>query len=244
WVQLVLEVNRRLFTGDFAAAETKLRESLELRETRGAAAQAAFELQRFVLRREQGRLTEIDSELEACADRNAGRRVLRCALANLSAELGRTDVARDQFDRLAVGDFAAVPLDGDWLVSAALLAETCRALDDSAAAASLYDLLLPYSTLNVSGEGEVSLGAVSRYLGHLAAVRGRPADAVIHFEEALEQNARMGAEPWLAHTQHDLGEILLEAGRKAARPRAHELIETALATYRVLGVRGPARRRA
>src|SRR5262249_57452103 len=90
----------------------------------GGAAEAAFELQRFVLRREQGRLTEIDSELEACADRNAGRRVLRCALANLSAELGRTDVARDQFDRLAVGDFAAVPLDGDWLVSPPLLPHT------------------------------------------------------------------------------------------------------------------------
>ena len=236
WVQLVLETTRNTFLGNFEAAEKTLLESFELGGSRGEGAQAAFELQRFVLRRERGGLDEIASDLENCAVRNATRRALRCALANVCAALGRLDEARLHLGRLAADDFEAVPLDGDWLVSAAFLAETCRMVGDRDAAAFLYARLHPYAVRNVSGEGEVAIGAVSRYLGHLAAASGDAAEAVRHFEDALERNARMGARPWLAHTHHDLGELLLERGLKGDRPRAHDLLEAALATYRELGM--------
>jgi hypothetical protein len=45
----------------------------------------------------------------------------------------------------------------------------------------------------------------------------------------------MGARPWLAHTQHDYARMLLVSGRGAGE-RALELVETALATYRDLGM--------
>jgi hypothetical protein len=56
-------------------------------------------------------------------------------------------------------------------------------------------------------------------------------DAARHFEQAIELNARMGARPWLAHTQRDYARILAERGEKK---RASELVAAALATYREL----------
>jgi len=146
------------------------------------------------------------------------------------------DEARLRLAALAADGFGVLPGDGDWLVSAGFLAETCRFASHRSAAASLYPLLLPYAKRNANGQGEVSTGAVSRYLGLLAAVISSGDEAVHHFEHALELNARMGARPWLAHTQHDYGELLLERGRPGDRARAHELLEAALATYRELGM--------
>jgi DNA-binding SARP family transcriptional activator len=237
WVQLVLETNRSLFVGELEAAERTLSESFELRESRGRAAEPAFELQRFVLRREQGRLAEIEPALERSVADHPKRRVLGCAQANLTAELGRLDVARRHLARLSEQDFAALPLDGDWLVSAAFVAETCNTVGDSEAAAALHRRLLPFVNLNVSGEGEVSLGAVSRYLGHLAQARNEFDEAVRYLERALEENSQMGTRTWLAHTQHDLGELLFERGLHPDQRRARELIDSALASYRDLGIK-------
>ena len=236
WVQLVLESTRSLFVGNFEAAEETIGQAFELRRARGDAARGAFELQRFVLRREQGRLAEVESALESCASEYRTRPVLRCALANLFVELGRADEARPRLAALAGDDFGSLPLDGDWLVSAAFLAEACAFVDDRASAASLYRLLLPYAERNVSGEGEVSTGAVSRYLGILASALGRFDDAVCHFEHALALNARMGARPWLAHTRHDYARMLLARGEAADRERAQDLLDQALVTYRALGM--------
>jgi DNA-binding SARP family transcriptional activator len=234
WVQLVLETSRSTLLGDFEAAGETLYQAFELREARGEAALSVFELQRFVLRRERGGLGEIASELEHCASTHRSHRpVLRCAIANLFAELGDGEEARRRLGVLAADEFAAVPLDAEWMVSASLLAETCRLTRDTSAAASLYRLLLPYAGRNVNSVGEVSTGAVSRYLGLLAATLSRYDDAANHFESALEMNARMGARPWLAHTKHDYATMILERPR-GDKPRAEELLEAALTSYREL----------
>ena len=64
----------------------------------------------------------------------------------------------------------------------------------------------------------------------------RWSDAEPHFEDALELNERMGARPWLAHTQHDYAEMLLARDEAADRDRADGLLESAIATYRELGM--------
>ena len=46
----------------------------------------------------------------------------------------------------------------------------------------------------------------------------------------------MGARPWLAHTQHDYGEMLLARAASGDRERAQKLLDSALATYRELGM--------
>jgi tetratricopeptide (TPR) repeat protein len=65
---------------------------------------------------------------------------------------------------------------------------------------------------------------------------GRYDDARRHFEDALAMNQRLGARPWLAHTQNDYAQMLLAHGAAGDRPRAEELQDQALATYRELGI--------
>ena len=48
----------------------------------------------------------------------------------------------------------------------------------------------------------------ARYIGLLAATSARPDDAEHHFERALDLNGRIGARPWLAHTQRDYARML------------------------------------
>jgi len=79
-------------------------------------------------------------------------------------------------------------------------------------------------------------GSVSRYLGSLATVTKRWEKAERHFEEAVEMNRRMGARPWLAHTQHDYARMLVARGWPGDGERAQALIDQALATYRKLGM--------
>ena len=49
-------------------------------------------------------------------------------------------------------------------------------------------------------------------------------------------NARMGARPWLAHTQHDYALMLLARHGPGDRQRAQQLLTAAVSTYRTLGM--------
>ena len=49
-------------------------------------------------------------------------------------------------------------------------------------------------------------------------------------------NARVGARPWLAHTQYDYARMLLERDQPGDRERARELLAEAVSTYRDLGM--------
>jgi hypothetical protein len=100
----------------------------------------------------------------------------------------------------------------------------------------LYELLLRYADRVATTYPEISLGPVSRYLGLLAATTNRSDDAVRHFEDALAMSERIGARPWLAHTQDDYGHFLIRRGRLDDPDRAHELLDCARATYAELGM--------
>jgi uncharacterized protein HemY len=99
------------------------------------------------------------------------------------------------------------------------------------AAEELYPALLPWAALNAADVGEGCRGAVSRYLGLLAATLGRWDEAENQFELALAANDRMGFRPWLARTQHDYARMLRGHGDE----RAAALETAALAIYEELG---------
>jgi tetratricopeptide (TPR) repeat protein len=162
--------------------------------------------------------------------------IWRCVVAQMAAELGHTDEARDALEALAAGGFASLPFDEEWLVSAGLLAETAAALEDSEHASALYQLLLPYGDRVALSYTEVSTGAVARPLGMLAAAMERWDDAQRHFEDALATNERIGAQSWLAHTQENYAAMLLSRGASGDREKALKLLADALATYRSLGM--------
>jgi tetratricopeptide (TPR) repeat protein len=118
-----------------------------------------------------------------------------------------------------------------------LLAEASVLVGDAGPATILYEQLLPWADLNAGDHPEGIRGSVSRYLGLLAPAAGRYDEAERHFEDAIGMNARMGARPWLAHTQRDYARMLDDRDDPGDRERARELRDAALETYRELGIR-------
>jgi tetratricopeptide (TPR) repeat protein len=166
-------------------------------------------------------------------------RIFDCIVAKFFAELGRLDDARAKFEELAENDFACVPVDEEWLASMCLLAEMAASLGDTLRARVLYELLSPYRERVGTSYPEISVGAVSRYLGLLAAVESRWVDAERHYEDGIEVNRRIGARPWLAHTQEDYARMLLARGDAGDAENATRLLDAVVATYRELGMAGP-----
>jgi tetratricopeptide (TPR) repeat protein len=112
-----------------------------------------------------------------------------------------------------------------------LLAETAARLGDSARAARLYELLLPYADRVAVSYPEISMGSVSRFLGILASTCRNYDDAARHFEDSLALTESIGARPWLAHTLDDYGHLLLRRGQPGDAEQAHDLLDRARAGY-------------
>jgi tetratricopeptide (TPR) repeat protein len=226
---------RALLEGRFDDAERLAEQALPMvqRMMGTEYAMRAFWGQVTLVRREQGRLDE--SWVKGALERTQGIPALRCGLVSIYRELGREAEARCEFERLATHGFTDLPRDVTWLYNLIHLAETCAGLGDARHAAMLYELLLPYGGRNVVvGPGLACYGSASRYLGLLATTTGRWTEAQAHFEAALRFNSRMGARPWVAHTEHDLAEMLLARDAPGDRRQALALLNRALDTGQAL----------
>jgi DNA-binding SARP family transcriptional activator len=246
WILWLAEAGRDMFAGRLERADEVMQRAAEL----GSRSQGldatyyyAMNLQTWALRREQGRLAEVEASLERYLDDYPAVFPVRCLLTSTHAELGRHAQAREELDRLEADGYAGLHLGIDWFLGASVLASACARLDDAERAAPLYEVLLPYSGYNVFAMPEGSLGSASGPLGLLAATMSRWQEATQHFEQAVEMNARMGSRPWVAHTQHDYARMLLARGESEDRARARELLSGARDTYRELGM-GPWAQRA
>lgn len=231
-----------LFEGRFEQAKQLIARARALADRAvGYDAITFNELQRFALCRELGRLEEALPGLEQVvgASGSAGvdpsRPLLRCALALACWEVGNDQRALRLFEELAADEYAQLNVNNDWLLAASLLAELAVAAADRERADALYRRLAPFNGLNVDTE-EVSTGAVSRYLGLLAAVTERFKQAELHFADALAMNQRTGARPWLAHTQEDYARMLLACEDPAKHSQAAAMLASAGAAYQELGM--------
>ena len=234
WYSTVMRALFPLVRGEFAEAERLAEEALEIgRRAQGWDAAFSHRVLLLAVRREQGRLEEVDELVRASVDEYPGYRAFRCLVPLIDCELGREDDARTRFEELAADGFGALPRDGEWVFNLSVLAQIAVYLDERERAETLYDALLPYAHRNATLTGEIAVGPVSRYLGLLAALLGRQGEADRHFEDALAMNERMGARPWLAHTKEDFGRMLLERGETQ---RGSQLVAAALAAYRELGM--------
>jgi tetratricopeptide (TPR) repeat protein len=195
---------------------------------------ATFGLQMTALRKEQGRLGEMEATQKAFAQQYP---LAGTGLALTYAQLGREAEARDAFERLAANGFADLPRDFAWMACVTNLAETCAFLHDAQRAATLYELLLPYAERTVVvGYAHTCFGSVSLHLGLLAATMSRWDEAVQHFEYALEMNTRLGARPYLAHTQHGYARMLIDRDASGDRDKAFRLLTEAVAMYGEIGM--------
>jgi predicted ATPase/DNA-binding SARP family transcriptional activator/tetratricopeptide (TPR) repeat protein len=232
WSTIVWRAMSALLAGQLERADVLASEALAA----GAPAEAVtasqyYSIQVLGIRREQGRMGELEHAARKLVDDNPGRPAWRAALATLLCEEGRLDEAREEFERLAAGGFDDVPKDLDWLIAMTLLSDVCADLGDGERAALLYAKLGPYAAVNVViGLAAVCLGSAESFLGKLAATMGDGARAERHFERALEANAQLGARACLARTQVDYARAL------GSGPRAAELIAAASATAAELGL--------
>jgi DNA-binding SARP family transcriptional activator len=197
---------------------------------------AAYWLQRHAIADLRGTLEEIEHGLRGVVAEYPARVAFRCALTHLDARLGRLSEAKRALDGFSKDRFAALPFDQEWLFGMSLLAETSAALSDAESAAVLYELLLPYAAFNAADWPEGMRGSVSRYLALLATTTGRWADAEVHFKAALAANGERGARTWLTHTQHDYAQLLLERAEPGDREQAAELLASAGAASREVGM--------
>jgi tetratricopeptide (TPR) repeat protein len=225
-----------LFRGEFANAEELEEQALRSGYARSSDANCSYRLAMFIMRRAQGRLSEVENLTREAVDQYPGYRSFRCFIPLLELELGREHEARRAFDELADAEFAALPRDSEWLFCLALLGEVAAHLHDHDRAALLYRLLAPYARVNAMAAGEVALGPVARYLGILAATTSRWDEAAGHFEGAIAMNAKMGARPALAYTQQDYARMLLARDQPGDREKARELLDDAVSIYQELGM--------
>ena len=230
---------RALMQGRFADSERLAQEALAIGQhlqTENAA--GIFGLQMFTLRREQGRLKELEPVVRYFVQQHSAAGAWRPGLALIYSELGRAQEARTEFEHLAQHDFADLPRDVLWMGCMTYLSDVCTFLGDRTRAATLYQLLLPYAGRNVViSSAAACYGALSRYLGALATTLEHWDVAERHFEDALAMNARMEARPWLAHTQYQYAMMLLTRDQPGDSEKARELLRAALDTARELGMR-------
>jgi predicted ATPase/DNA-binding CsgD family transcriptional regulator len=203
----------------------------------GRDASGTHGIQMFGVRREQGRLAELAPVVRILAGVADREGAWRPGLVAVLAELGMEHEARLELSRLL-----AQGVDGLqaslWLAALTYLTDACAALGDEATAAILYPRLEPLAGTNVMiGHLVACYGAADRYLGMLAATLREPGLAEEHFGRAMEQNRRMGASTWVAHTAYEYGRFLLGQGR-GAREHAAALLGEAAGLAELIGMEG------
>jgi class 3 adenylate cyclase len=244
WLAASYRTLLALLEGRFAEAEVLVAETRSVGErAQGWSAGVTYVLQLYALRSEQGRLDEILELVRRSAVEHPTYPICRCALVSTLAKLGLDAEARAAFETLAADGVAGLPFDEEWTVSMCFLAETAVHLGDRERANTLYELLLPYAERVAVSYTEISTGPVSRFLGNLASMSARWDEAERHFERALQISERMGARPSVVHTQYDCGRMLLARGEPGDLERARDLLVSAEASARELGMGRAGRQR-
>lgn len=223
--------------GRYADAERLAMEALTVGERVGdPSAFASAHLLLFAIRRDQGRLAELEPVVQMSVVRLPDHPVPRCFLALLHAELGRPVEARGALDVVRGSGFEAwraAYLRGTFLGT---LATVVAVVDAREVAAELYAFGLQYAGQHVSQGPNAYLGPCDYHLGKLAMTLRRPIDALGHFETALALSRRSGAIPWVARCLFEMAEALEQTDGEGQRRQT--LLAEALQLAERLGMAG------
>jgi len=237
WAAMTMRALRALLGGSFEEAERLADEAVSLQPRRPNVLFTHL-VQVALLRWEQGRLEELRDELRGVVDQFPRAEFATAWLSLADAELGDSDGARRGLRSLAE-QLPQRPRNGIWLPAVALASVLSARLDEPEAAGGLYPVLAPYAGHIIAftaPQPVVCLGSASFYLGLLATVTSRWAEAADHFEAAIRAHDRLGARPLLARTRYEYARVLLARGQAADRSRALGLLDGAYATASTLGM--------
>lgn len=192
----------------------------------------------FFLRREQGRLNELEGPMRQTAMDRADIPAFVPALAMLLAELGHFDEAAAAVGRVSDDGYSRV-IDRNWPVSWFQLARAVSLAGDVTKARDLFRLGLPLAGQCVMVSlGTVCLGAADLGLAWLAETVGDVDAADDWYQRAEATNARLGAKSWLAQTRADHARLLGHLDTDDARERAGTLAQLALDAATDIGMPG------
>jgi hypothetical protein len=237
WHVAVHETGLALLGGHFAEADALIERAEDLGErSSGTEVTTTAVAQRFLVRMEQSRLEELRPALQEIAAAHPENGVYLSLLARLECEAGNDAAAAAMLELLARDQWATVRRNIESLLAMALLAETAALLAYEGHAAQLYDLLAPYASLIAVAGHFFPMGAMSRYIGMLAAVLSRLDEAARRLEDAAATNAAIGARPWVAHAKADHARVLLTRQALGDREHARDLLRDAGATYQQLAM--------
>ena len=239
WQAALFAAMTALLEGRVDDADRLSQEALAIgQRSEGQNALQMYGLQNYAIRREQGRVDEMEAGARGFVQQFPAAPAWRTALAFILCEVGKEDEARAEFEQLAKDDFAAIPRDGNWPIAVVLLAEICTTLGDTKRAAILYEMIRPFADVCIEVGALVECqGSGSRLLADLATTLGRWDDAVQHFEHALEMNARLRSDRWVGATQLRYGRMLLARDEPGDREKAQALVTEALSTAEKRGMK-------
>lgn len=226
-------VMRMLATGRLARADADIvalyDEGRRLGFT-GADAMRTF--QRFLLLRELGRSSELVEDAEDLAARRWDAGSSLPIVAAAAADAGDQALARRTLSTFMTDVFPGMADDLGVPGVLAALTDACCSVSDRKTAGALYERLRPYARhALVVGGGAAHLGAGSRALGELAALRGDRSTAIGHLTAAVSFDRRSGARLWEGHAAASLASLLQER----APGRAETLKATAVRIARETG---------
>jgi class 3 adenylate cyclase len=238
WQSALTRAMRVMFEGPIPEAEAAALSAFALgQKANPDVAAQMFGAQIYALRREQGRLPEMESSVKGFVQMYPAIPAWRTALAFHYAELGMLDQARAEFDILASDNFSAFPRDGNWPIAMGLLAETAAYLGDRERSQYLYDQLLPVADrCIIVGACVDCYGPSHRLLALLAATMERWDDSERHFEDAIALNEGMKAGRFAGWTFHQCADMLLRRDGPGDREKSLSLLSQALDVAERLGL--------
>jgi predicted ATPase/DNA-binding SARP family transcriptional activator len=225
WTLMVCDAELCLLRGDVAEAERLTHDVYEL--GRELQQEGLFVIHGALLesvRWHQGRHAEGHEMLVAAAEEEPDLALLRLPVTLAGSTEGEDLVQ-------AVRD---LPKDSAWIVAAPILADIIARRDDAAAAAMLYDEMLPYRD-QFAWAGPMCRGPVAHSLGVLACATGDVTLAAEHLAEADAINTRMKAPFFQARTWLVWADLLITRGEVDDQPQAQEMLHKALDVARARG---------
>ena len=209
WHSTLVGAAVAIAAGNLNAADGLVSEAFRLaRRAQSPNPTLRFTAQRFVLRREQGRLSELgplEGELAVAFGRIPA---WRWAMPLLLAANGREDEARRWIGEADAAGFEVLRTDALRLTALAFATESSVVLGDREVAERVFEELRSATGEHVViADGIAVLGPVDYYLGRLAALCGRTSEAVGYFASAERTAEVTGMAPTLARIRFERAKL-------------------------------------